>query len=126
MLKSISADPAEIQAILGSQHAQISALLQGRGPDGAAKSISVPSSGLADTVVPQAVGDHNTVAAAAASSSHSKQPSTHDTVRKTGKQKSQTRDKGTASTAMLSTSDNGPPAKRRRMAYGEKDVIDLT
>ncbi|KAI1793099.1 hypothetical protein LXA43DRAFT_1002796 [Ganoderma leucocontextum] len=133
MLKSISADPAEIQAILGPKHAEVSALLQGRGPVGATKSATfsnVPSGALSAAVAPQPFDSLNVAAAVAASSNQSKKLSTAGTIHGNWQQQSaQAQGERTSSLAALPASsrlDTGPPAKRRKTTYDEKDVIDLT
>ncbi|PIL31359.1 hypothetical protein GSI_06058 [Ganoderma sinense ZZ0214-1] len=124
LLKSISADPAEIQAILGQKHAEISGLLQGRGPvevarpDGGA---AIPSSGFVAPADLHPFSARHVSAVTTETSNRFEQISAADTSHGN-------RERGAQSGRESTTSrlDTSRPAKRRRTTYDEKDVIDLT
>ncbi|KAI1793098.1 hypothetical protein LXA43DRAFT_1127543, partial [Ganoderma leucocontextum] len=143
MLKSISADPAVVKTVLGPDHAKISALLLGRpftntpapaGPSNATMAGAIPAQAAAPQPLagPSGAGAHSSPLGAATTAAavlnankrpHSSAPGvaeSHPTTSASGSIP--------ASTSATAGSSNAaaPLAKRRKTAYDEKDVIDLT
>ena len=133
LLKSISTNSTELQGILGQEYARIVALLQGRNPlanasaavaSGSNRRAAPPNTSAASLArTPQASRGPQSARVSAAPMPT---PSTI-TSAAPGTSLSHAQMQGTSGTiASTSSLQAGPPAKRRRTTYDEKEVIDLT